>query len=94
MTTREFALSKGVPSTLSDADAAILDEFNFKLLADDAAKGTESDWDNAFKDALADQANTGHDKASSIPDNIIRDGSHLENSGDETQAANLYLIPI
>ncbi len=59
MTAREFALNKGVPSTLNDADAAILDEFDFKLLADDAAKSTESDWDSAFKDALADQANTG-----------------------------------
>ncbi len=59
MTAREFALNKGVPSTLSDADAAILDEFDFKLFADDAAKRTESDWDNAFKEALADQTNTG-----------------------------------
>ncbi len=59
MTAREFALNKGVPSTLSDADAAILDEFDFKLFADDAAKSTESDWDNAFKEALADQTNTG-----------------------------------
>jgi guanyl-specific ribonuclease Sa len=40
ITAREFAKSKGIPSTLSDAEAAILEKYGVKMLYDGAGGGT------------------------------------------------------
>jgi hypothetical protein len=40
MTAREYAKSKGIPSTLSDEEAAVLDKYGVKMLDDGAGDGT------------------------------------------------------
>jgi hypothetical protein len=40
VTAREYAKSKGIPSTLSDEEAAILDKYGVKMLDDGAGNGT------------------------------------------------------
>ncbi|HWQ51903.1 MAG TPA: hypothetical protein VN369_08900, partial [Terriglobales bacterium] len=44
MTAREYAMSKGVPSSLSDEEAKLLDEYELEMHAEGAGKTTLADW--------------------------------------------------
>jgi hypothetical protein len=71
MTAREFAMSKGVPSSLTDEEAAFLDKYGYKLFSEGAAKLPQGIDKQSF--ATASQLIRG--TVGDISDDIVVQGS-------------------
>jgi hypothetical protein len=72
MTARDFAKSKGIPSTLSDEEAAILDKYGVKMLDDSAGDGLKISDKQFGKKAGKHTQDFGLDAGSSENRDLIR----------------------
>jgi hypothetical protein len=63
MTAREYAMSRGVPSTLTDAEAASLDALNHQMFSDDAQNGKGTSEDEYSKTWYGEEGHVPTDSA-------------------------------